>query len=552
MVSSSFSRFLFLGVLVKGLYAASKRDLPAPSFSFTHSSSSIGPLGELRVSNGVVAPDGFSRDAVLVNGITPGPVITATKVGSCLSTISNVQLITVDCCKGETLSINVIDELTNSSTYKSTSIHWHGLFQRGYAWADGTQYCDGLRGPIVIYDPRDPHAGLYDVDDESTIITLSDWYRTPAYSGLLNWENDLRCNIDKRTGYVQVPANRGLVLYPFLSGRYQGGPATALAVINVDAGKRYRFRLVSISCDPPFIFSIDGHPLTIIEVDGTNHEPLEVNSLEIFAGQRYSVVLDASMPVANYWIRANPSTPAGRPGFTGGINQAILRYRGAPTTEPSVDSQLPLKSLNEIDLHPLRSYGDIDMVPGEPRVDGADVNLNLAIDFDTSASRYRVNGVPFVAPTVPVLLQILSGAKSAESLLPRGSVYSLPLNKTIQISMPLTDNMDAPHPMHLHGHNFHVVRSAGSSEYNFDNPPIRDVVSIGASTSDNVTIRFRTDNSGPWFLHCHIEQHLGAGLAVVLAEGVSDVAAANPVPEDWKQLCPIYDEAKSDDRPLLA
>ncbi len=28
-----------------------------------------------------------------------------------------------------------------------------------------TQYCDGLRGPFIIYDPEDPHADLYDVDD---------------------------------------------------------------------------------------------------------------------------------------------------------------------------------------------------------------------------------------------------------------------------------------------------------------------------------------------------------------------------------------------------
>ena len=27
------------------------------------------------------------------------------------------------------------------------------------------QYCDGLRGPLVIYDPYDPLAHLYDVDD---------------------------------------------------------------------------------------------------------------------------------------------------------------------------------------------------------------------------------------------------------------------------------------------------------------------------------------------------------------------------------------------------
>jgi iron transport multicopper oxidase len=46
----------------------------------------------------------------------------------------------------------------------------------------------------------------------------------------------------------------------------------------------YRFRLVSISCDPSFTFSIDGHNMTIIEVEGTNVQPLMVDSLSIFAG----------------------------------------------------------------------------------------------------------------------------------------------------------------------------------------------------------------------------------------------------------------------------
>ena len=27
-----------------------------------------------------------------------------------------------------------------------------------------------------LIDPKDPHKSLYDVDDESTIISLSDWY----------------------------------------------------------------------------------------------------------------------------------------------------------------------------------------------------------------------------------------------------------------------------------------------------------------------------------------------------------------------------------------
>ena len=46
----------------------------------------------------------------------------------------------------------------------------------------------------------------------------------------------------------------------------------------------YRFRLVSISCDPAYNFSIDSHQLTVIEADGINVKPLVVDSLEIFAG----------------------------------------------------------------------------------------------------------------------------------------------------------------------------------------------------------------------------------------------------------------------------
>jgi Multicopper oxidase len=87
-------------------------------------------------------------------------------------------------------------------------------------------------------------------------------------------------------------------------GRYPDGPSDIpLAVVNVKKGTRsvfmsmfrlvrsevlrcisYRFRLVSISCDPAFTFSIDNHDMTIIEVEGTNVQPLVVDSLNIFVG----------------------------------------------------------------------------------------------------------------------------------------------------------------------------------------------------------------------------------------------------------------------------
>lgn len=47
-----------------------------------------------------------------------------------------------------------------------------------------------------------------------------------------------------------------------------------------------------------------------------------------------------------------------------------------------------------------------------------------------------MNGVSFVPPTTPVLLQILSGAEDAQSLLPSGSVFPLPRNSVIQVSIP--------------------------------------------------------------------------------------------------------------------
>jgi len=52
-------------------------------------------------------------------------------------------------------------------------------------------------------------------------------------------------------------------------------------------------------------------------------------------------------------------------------------------------------------------------------------------------------------------------------------------------------------------HKFSIVKSAGQSGYNYVNPPQRDVVSLGTA-GDNVTIRWVTDNPGPWYLHWYI------------------------------------------------
>ncbi|KAJ7635343.1 multicopper oxidase, partial [Roridomyces roridus] len=76
-------------------------------------------------------------------------------------------------------------------------------------------------------------------------------------------------------------------------------PLSDLAIVSVQYGKRYRFRLISMSCDPTFIFSIAHHAMKIIEVDGVNHQPLVVDSIEIFPAQRYSFILHADRKISN-------------------------------------------------------------------------------------------------------------------------------------------------------------------------------------------------------------------------------------------------------------
>ncbi|KDN49176.1 hypothetical protein RSAG8_02529, partial [Rhizoctonia solani AG-8 WAC10335] len=457
-----------------------------------------------RIRNVQAAPDGFQRSVVSVNGLIPGTLITANK--------------------GDTLLINVTNELTDASMRRATTIHWHGLFQSTTASEDGpafvtqcpisqfnsytyriplgqqtgtfwyhshlsSQYVDGLRGALVVYDPQDPHRSRYDVDDASTVITLEDWYHTPA---------------------------------PTLQAQFFDTNNTALAA---------PYWLVSSAS----IFSIENHRMTIIEADGISHEPLIVDSFQVYAGQRYSVVVEANQTVANYWVRS-PMTVANA---ANNLNLdatnvfAVLHYQGAPNAEPTTEQGTAIGTpLVEENLHALINPG----APGGSNP--ADVQVNLTIGRTTidGSVAFTFNGIQYKSPSLPTLLKIL--ANNATTNADFGTdehTLALPLYKTIELV--ITGGVD--HPIHLHGHVFDVVQSLGGS-INYVNPPRRDVVRV---SSTGVILRFRTDNPGPWFVHCHIDWHLEAGLALVFAEAPSEArtGAQRVVPAPgWDQLCPKY------------
>ncbi|KAH8801997.1 laccase [Flagelloscypha sp. PMI_526] len=503
----------------------------------------IGPVTDLTVTSATVDPDGsgVQRDAIVFeqSDTVIGPLIRGNK--------------------GDNFQINLINNLANDNMRKPTSIHWHGIFQTGgHAWADGpafvtqcpiagqghsfqysfvepnqagtfwyhshlsTQYCDGARGPFVIYDTQDPHADLYNVDDESTVITIADWYHDYAMTVAV-------------VGRVDATLINGL-------GRFAGtgGTASQLSVVTVEKGKKYRLRFINVACDPWYRISIDGHTdLKIIEADGISTTPVPVDGFDMFVGQRYSVVLDANQDIGNYWIRASPSALSS---FAGGIDSAILRYVGAPATEPTTTFAAPSRLLSEQSLTPLENPG----APGPP-VRGDPSVKSFTLDFAFNG-KFTVNGAEFIPPTVPVLLQILSGAQTAQSLLPAGSFIEINQGDIVEVTLPVPTiaRIGGPHPFHLHGHAFDVIRSAGQTTDNFVNPPRRDVVSTGG-VNDTVTIRFVADNPGPWFLHCHIDWHLELGLALVFAESTDQWNTLITPPSEWDQLCPIYDALADSD-----
>ncbi|KAG8791727.1 hypothetical protein FRC12_008259 [Ceratobasidium sp. 428] len=433
----------------------------------------------LNIVNAQISPDGFTRTASLVNGQFPGTVLFANK--------------------GDVLRNTVVNQLTDPTMRRSTTIHWHGLFQRTTAYEDGpafvtqcpiapaksyqyviptldqagthwyhshlgSQYVDGVRSAIVIYDPDDPHKARYDVDDASTVIQLSDWYHKPAPALVEAYI---------KSGAEPVP-DTGLING---RGRYKGGPAAPWSVINVERGKRYRFRVINNSAIGYFTFKLTGICWRLLKLTVT-----------------------ANQTATNYWIRAPINASGSSSTLDPSLIKAILRYNGAPATDPTT-SQTSGTTLAVSSLKPVENPG----APGGNRP--ADVVIDLKYGgVSGGKTGWQVNGSQYKAPSLPTLLAILSkNATTSADFAPSENTLVLPFNKVVELRIQ-GSSQGFKHPWHLHGHAFDVIQHEGPA--NYVNPPRKDVIAVGGSMT---IIRFLTSNPGPWFMHCHVDWHLEVG-----------------------------------------
>ena len=262
---------------------------------------------ELEVSEMVLAPDGFKNiRGKVFNKMYPGPWIEA--------------------CWGDQLEITV----TNRLPHNGTTIHWHGIRQKGTLDMDGVngvtqcpiatndsftykfdttqygtswyhshyslQYADGLLGPMTIYEPSSAN-----YDEAMEPILMTDWSHRSAFEDF----------------YLEMNGSRPLMTSSLMNGtgtynctdmESKAGNCTEPPKkysINFEEGKKYLLRLINTSVDNTWIFSIDNHVMQVVGSDFVPIKPYRTNHVLVGIGQRYHVLVEATRPLSDsdYWIR---------------------------------------------------------------------------------------------------------------------------------------------------------------------------------------------------------------------------------------------------------
>ncbi|KAL2871455.1 putative ferrooxidoreductase Fet3 [Aspergillus lucknowensis] len=477
-------------------------------------------------------PDGLHpRKVVGINGQWPLPVIE------------------VD--KGDRLVVNMYNGLGD----KSTSIHWHGMFQNGTNNMDGASmvtqcpvppgasmtynftveqngtywyhchtdacYPDGYRQALIV---RDEGAYFRDLYDEELTITMSDWYHELI-------EDIPFIRVENPTGAEPVPDS-------FLFNDTLGSR------IPVEAGKTYLMRLINIGAFVAQYFYIEDHSFRIVEIDGVYVDAQETDMLYISVAQRYSILVtmknstDRNYPIVT--VADSVLLDAIPPSLQ--LNQTNWLEYNSSADHPQAAMKVDVAS----DLVP---YDDMHLIPHDRMELLPDPDMTIEVDvimdnLANGAGYAFFNNISYTRPKVPTLYSVLTAGDLATTPQVYGEYtnpFILPHNSVVEV---ILNNRDTgSHPFHLHGHNVQLVSrtpSYGTHFYDFadgdpvpynavDNPPSRFPRfparrdTFVAPPQGSVVIRFVADNPGVWLFHCHIDWHLSQGLAMSLIEAPQQI-----------------------------
>jgi Multicopper oxidase len=84
----------------------------------------------------------------------------------------------------------------------------------------------------------------------------------------------------------------------------------AVAVYNVEHGKRYRFRFINAGFNVcPLLLQIENHEMEIIASEISYVHPFVIDSLFTLNGERFDFVVDANKEPKDYWVRVKTMLP---------------------------------------------------------------------------------------------------------------------------------------------------------------------------------------------------------------------------------------------------
>ncbi|KAF4539301.1 Multicopper oxidase type 1 [Lasiodiplodia theobromae] len=508
-------------------------------------------------------PDGVRRPMMTINGEFPGPMI--------------------ECNEGDTILVEVHNAAVNS-----TSIHWHGLFQNGTNFMDGTvgitqcpiapgssmkyrfstgnqsgtywyhahmamQGSDGLFGPLIVHSRAEKKLQQLEYASDR-VVMVHDHYHDltgalmPHYlapdnenaepvpdGGLINGVNKRDCNA--------------------IHGRDCDSTAAERAVFDLEENRHHRLRIINTGAFAEFQVKIDEHIFAVTEVDGTDVAPAYYHRLNINPAQRYSIVINTNITDRrSFWLRAKMVT-----GCFAEENanleeevRAIIRYTpGGDNEEPTSsdwDDQVDMQCLdmNTTELRPVE-----EITPPAP-----DTTIHLRANFEIGnwrLSRGFFNSSSW-RPTLssPTLHRYTSGNESfrpsPESPAKINDVgfdtgvelvYETTGIQTVDVLVSNFD--DGNHPLHLHGYKYFVLASGHGyppadlyGRLDTSNPLRRDTASIEAFGW--ILLRFVADNPGVWAFHCHIGWHTEAGMLMQFATRI-DSAVGMQIPDEQRDLC---------------
>jgi FtsP/CotA-like multicopper oxidase with cupredoxin domain len=452
----------------------------------------------LEITNGTCNPDGNGdKPCFLINGQYPGPLIEATW--------------------GDRLEVTV----TNSLLYNGTSLHFHGVRQLGSCGADGVagitqcpiapgqsftysflvtqfgsswyhshfsnQYGDGVVGPMVFHGPASAN-----YDEDLGTYTLTDWLYTTAAQAGWNSQHSLQTG-----GGPPVPNN---ILINGTNKNAAGGGTYNQVVM--EKGKKYRLRLINISVDNYFQVSLDGHPLLVMTTDFVPIQPYTTEWLLIGIGQRYDVVIHANQTAGNYWFRANVATECLSSNDHNG--RAIWSYDGVPVADPD-DNPFPSPTAGCIEPTP-SPYWRQSVPSGSFAAMASRVQVNISsaqvVPGGDTVVVWALNdtaiSIDWARPTFSYLHDGDSNFTRGMSVVPavQEGRWNYWLIQQSATAPPI------PHPIHLHGHDFHVL-GQGHGQYdesqalNWKAPPRRDTATVYAGGW--LAMAFPSNNPGkPW------------------------------------------------------